>query len=205
MPVMDGLSATTEIRRREAKSGAPRVPIIALTANALEGNRERCLGAGMDDFLTKPFTQQQLAQLLGRWLPAAREQAPRQAGGAVPKDAASPSLIDLGVLRDIAALGRPALLGSLIELYLQHSPALIVAIETAARNGEAAALAEAIHTLKSSTANLGGARLTRLLKECELSLSGGNAQEARPLVQRIAAEYREFCDALVREKAASAA
>jgi TMAO reductase system sensor TorS len=206
MPVMDGLSATSEIRRREAKSGAPRVPIIALTANALEGNRERCLAAGMDDFLTKPFTQQQLAQLLGRWLPAAvREQAPRQAARASPKDPASPPLIDAGVLRDITALGRPALLGSLIELYLQHSPGLIVAIESAARNGQPAALAEAIHTLKSSTANLGGARLARLLKECELLLNGGNAQDAAPLVQRIAAEYREFCDALVHEKAASAA
>jgi CheY-like chemotaxis protein/HPt (histidine-containing phosphotransfer) domain-containing protein len=205
MPVMDGLSATSEIRRREAKSGVPRVPIIALTANALEGNRERCLAAGMDDFLTKPFTQQQLAQLLGRWLPAAREQAPRQAARAAPKDTASAPLIDVGVLRDIAALGRPALLGSLIELYLQHSPGLIVAIESAARNGQPAALAEAIHTLKSSTANLGGTRLARLLKECELLLNGGNAQEAAPLVQRIAAEYREFCDALVHEKAASAA
>jgi TMAO reductase system sensor TorS len=205
MPVMDGLSATTEIRRREAKTGASRVPIIALTANALEGNRERCLAAGMDDFLTKPFTQHQLSQLLGRWLTAAPEQAPRQVGRAAPTDAPSPSLIDVAVLRDITALGRPALLGSLIELYLQHSPALIVAIESAAREGEAAALAEAIHTLKSSTANLGGARLSRLLKECELLLSGGNAQQARPLVQRIAAEYREFCDALVREKAASAA
>jgi HPt (histidine-containing phosphotransfer) domain-containing protein len=160
----------------------------------------------MDDFLTKPFTQQQLAQLLGRWLPAAvREQAPRQAARASPKDPASPPLIDAGVLRDITALGRPALLGSLIELYLQHSPGLIVAIESAARKGQPAALAEAIHTLKSSTANLGGARLARLLKECELLLNGGNAQDAAPLVQRIAAEYREFCDALVHEKAASAA
>jgi TMAO reductase system sensor TorS len=220
MPVMDGLSATIEIRRREAKSGAPRVPIIALTANALEGNRERCLAAGMDDFLAKPFTQQQLAQLLGRWLPAARESAarepgarepaagapaPRQAARASANDPASPSLIDLGVLRDITALGRPTLLDSLIELYLQHSPRLIVAIDSAARNGQPAALAEAIHTLRSSTANLGGARLARLLRECELLQNGGNAQAAAPLVQRIATEYREFCEALVHEKAASAA
>jgi two-component system, sensor histidine kinase len=204
MPVMDGLSATNEIRRREAKFSVPRVPIIALTANALEGNRERCLAAGMDDFLTKPFTQQQLAQLLARWLPA-REQAPRQAARAAPNEPASSSIIDVGVLRDIAALGRPALLGSLIELYLQHSPGLILAIESAARKAQPAALAEAIHTLKSSTANLGGARLARLLKECELLLNGGNVQEAASLVQRIAAEYREFCDALVHEKAASAA
>jgi TMAO reductase system sensor TorS len=205
MPVMDGLSATTEIRRREAKSGAARVPIIALTANALEGNRERCLAAGMDDFLTKPFTQQKLAQLLGRSLPAGREHTPPGPKRAASKDPAGPALIDAGVLKDISALGRPALLGSLIELYLQHSPGLIVAIESAARNQQRAALAEAIHTLKSSTANLGGARLTRLLKECEILLNGGNAGEAALKVQRIPAEYSEFCDALKREQADSAA
>jgi HPt (histidine-containing phosphotransfer) domain-containing protein len=176
------------------------VPIIALTANALDGNRERCLAAGMDDFLTKPFTQLKLAQLLGRWVPAAREPA-----RAAPTDVADAAIIDAGVLRDITALGRTALLGSLIELYLQHSPGLIVAIESAARSDQPTALAEAIHTLKSSTANLGGARLARLLKECELLINGGNTQAAALLVQRIAAEYREFCDALVREKAATAA
>ena len=74
MPVMDGLTATQEIRRREAGSGG-RVPIIALTANAMEANRERCLAAGMDDFLPKPFTQVQLAAVLGRWAPVA--QAPQ--------------------------------------------------------------------------------------------------------------------------------
>jgi two-component system, sensor histidine kinase len=206
MPVMDGLSATTEIRRREARSGAARVPIIALTANALEGNRERCLAAGMDDFLTKPFTQLKLAQLLERALPAVREQTPPEPARAASKDpVVGPALIDAGVLRDITALGRPALLGSLIELYLQHSPGLIVAVESAARNQQHAALAEAIHTLKSSTANLGGARLTRLLKECEILLNGGEAARAALLVERIPAEYREFCDALVREKADNAA
>jgi two-component system, sensor histidine kinase len=226
MPVMDGLTATTEIRRREAKSGAPRVPIIALTANALEGNRDRCLAAGMDDFLTKPFTQLQLAQMLARWLPAVRESAVQKPavqepavqepavlgpasrqpeGGAGKEPPSDAALIDAAVLRDITALGRPALLGSLIELYLQHSPALLVAIESASRNGQSTALGEAIHTLKSSTANLGGARFARLLKECEILVEAGNVLQAAPLVQRIPAEYRAFCDALVRERSATAA
>src|SRR6202035_4503137 len=158
MPVMDGLTATAELRRREQNAGGARLPIIALTANAMEGDRERCLAAGMDDFLCKPFTQQQLAMLLRRWL------ALRALPESERRDLSRIPLIDPGTLRNIAALAKPALLNSMIELYLQHSPDLIGAIETAAANMQADALSQAVHSLKSSTANLGGTRLAMVAK-----------------------------------------
>jgi HPt (histidine-containing phosphotransfer) domain-containing protein len=96
-------------------------------------------------------------------------------------------------------------LSSLIDLYMQHSPSLIGAIEAAARDRRTPELAEAIHTLKSSTANLGGARLAALLKECEAMVSGGQVEKAAPRLHCIRAEYRDFCDALGREKSATAA
>jgi two-component system, sensor histidine kinase and response regulator len=200
MPVMDGLSATAEIRRRELGTGKPRVPIIAVTANAMEGDRERCLAAGMDDFLSKPFTQQQLASLLKRWLAAwpMAEHSERS-------DAVRPPLVDAGVLRNIAALTRPALLNSLIDLYLNHSPGLIAAVETAAAGMQAEALAAAVHTLKSSTANLGGARLAMAAKECEVLLREGGIAQVGPLIARIRKEYKDFCVALARERSAHAA
>jgi two-component system sensor histidine kinase/response regulator len=69
MPVMDGFAATSEIRRFERDNGrARKVPVIAITANALQGDRESCLAAGMDDYLSKPFTQQQLGAVIGRWI-----------------------------------------------------------------------------------------------------------------------------------------
>jgi CheY-like chemotaxis protein len=67
MPRVDGFDATREIRRREAASGAPRRPIIALTALSAEGDRQRCIAAGMDDFLAKPFRRRELLQVLERW------------------------------------------------------------------------------------------------------------------------------------------
>jgi two-component system, sensor histidine kinase and response regulator len=199
MPVMDGLTATAEIRRREQTSGAARVPVIALTANAMEGDRERCLAAGMDDFLSKPFTQQQLATLLRRWL------ALRALPESERRDLSRVPLIDAAVLRNITALAKPALLNSMIDLYMQHSPGLIGAIETAAANMQADALSQAVHTLKSSTANLGGTRLAMVAKECEMLVREGGITQAAPIVLRIRREYQEFCAALLRERSPNAA
>jgi two-component system, sensor histidine kinase and response regulator len=199
MPIMDGMTATGEIRRREQSSGAGRVPVIALTANAMDGDRERCLASGMDDFLSKPFTQQQLAILLRRWLAMRTLPEPER------RDLSRVPLIDAGVLRNIAALAKPALLNSMIDLYLQHSPALIREIEAAAVNRHAGALSHAVHTLKSSTSNLGGTRLAMVAKECEVSIRDGGITQAASIVSRIRREYQEFCAALIRERSPSAA
>jgi CheY-like chemotaxis protein len=199
MPVMDGLTATADIRRREQRSGAARVPIIALTANAMEGDRERCLGAGMDDFLSKPFTQQQLATLLRRWLALRTLPEPER------RDLSRVPLVDASVLRNIAALANPTLLNSMIDLYLRHSPDLIGAIETAAANMQADELSQAVHTLKSSTANLGGTRLAMVAKECEVLAREGGVAQAAQIVPRIRKEYQEFCAALMRERSPNAA
>src|SRR6202012_5744424 len=117
MPVMAGLTATQEIRRRETGSRG-RVPIIALTANAMEANRERCLDAGMDDFFPKPFTQLKLAGVLGRWAPRAQgapalesarlvagetAHAKARAATAAATAAIGSAVIDTEVLRNIAA------------------------------------------------------------------------------------------------------
>jgi two-component system, sensor histidine kinase and response regulator len=198
MPIMDGLTAAGEIRRREHTSGAARVPIIALTANAMEGERERCLAAGMDDFLSKPFTQRQLATLLRRWL--ALRVLPES-----ERDLSRVPLIDSAVLRNIAALAKPTLLNSMIDLYLQHSPGLIAAIETAAANMQADALSQAVHTLKSSTSNLGGTRLAMVAKECETLVRGGAITQVAPIVAKIRREYLDFCGALARERSPNAA
>ena len=153
----------------------------------------------MDDFLSKPFTQQQLATLLRRWLAMRSLPEPER------RDLSRVPLIDAGVLRNIAALAKPALLNSMIDLYLQHSPGLIGEIETAAANMHAGALSQAVHTLKSSTANLGGARLATVAKECEALIRDGGITQAASVVSRIRREYQDFCAALSRERSPNAA
>ena len=199
MPVMDGMTATAEIRRREQSAGGARMPIIALTANAMEGDRERCLAAGMDDFLIKPFTLQKLAVLLRRWLSLNALPEPER------RDIARTPLIDVGVLRNIASLARPALLNSMIELYMTHSPALLAAIESGVQSGHATTLSEALHTFKSSTANLGGVRLAAVIRECEVSVRESGVDEAASFMPKIRREYQEFCAALLQERAPNAA
>lgn len=72
MPIMDGYEATTAIRKAEETTGG-HVPIVGITAYAFDGDREKCLAAGMDDYVTKPLSLQTFKEVLGRWLPAASE------------------------------------------------------------------------------------------------------------------------------------
>ncbi len=204
MPVMDGFTAAAEIRRREAVAGAPRMPIIALTANAMEGDRERCLSAGMDDFLSKPFSQQRLAARLGRWLRPERIAHRALVAETAPELRQSP-VIDMGVLRNIAALPRANLLATLIDLYMTHSPALMRGIEAAVAGANVDELYQSAHALKSSTANLGGSRLGAIARDCEALARQGRLAEAGQILPRIQAEYADFCAALSRERGSVAA
>lgn len=170
MPEMDGFEATAQIRAREG----PRrhTPIIALTAHALRGEREKCIAAGMDDYLAKPLTPDALYSTLRRWLPTMRPHAPEARTPAVetpPAEEAEP-ILNLGVLenlRQLQAPGEPDLVPQLIDLYLADVPVRLDTLRQALAHGDGARLAQTAHTLKGSSANMGASRVARVCLELE--------------------------------------
>jgi signal transduction histidine kinase/DNA-binding response OmpR family regulator len=174
MPVMDGFAATAEIRRhqQQLRGRARNLPIIAITANALQGDRESCLAAGMDDYLSKPFTQQALGQTIARWISLPRMAAlPDEAAAKTPPAAAPDQQINRQALNNIRALSAThgdALLERVLQAFLEDTPTHLQTIRQAIASGNAVQMRKAAHSLKSSSANVGADALAQRTKELEL-------------------------------------
>lgn len=197
MPVMDGFEATACIRKREAELGMLPLPIIALTANAISGDRENCLALGMSDYLSKPFSQIQLHQLLARWLPGRAEAIAASMPISVPvvKPVVTASSsggamleIDQQVIRQLREL-REGLLTRIIELFRSSSPALLEQLETAVAQGNADALYKTAHNFKNSAANLGLVDLAAACRDCEATARQGQMDNAVPQLEGIQRLY----------------
>ncbi|MBE0620617.1 MAG: response regulator [Burkholderiales bacterium] len=189
MPVMDGFETTRRLREQETASGAARLPVIALTAHALEGHREQCLAAGMDRYLSKPYTQEQLRQELRQCMTGGTEPAPIPAVAA--PDTGSGAL-DRTALDNILGLGKSGgadLLRRVIEIYLRNSPDLITAMHAATTAGDLTALGKAAHSLKSSSLNVGATQMGRLCREIESVVRSNSPEAADKLASGIDAEY----------------
>ena len=197
MPELDGFAATAEIRRGEAERGG-HLPIVAVTAHALDGDREVCLAAGMDDYLAKPFTRAQLAAVLQRWLPAAGPGRPEGTGPIAPTAALGGTEVAAGRVslnpQALAAIGRlsdqgTALVGRVIGAFLADTPARLAQIRDATHAGNAEALRKTAHALKSSCANVGAERLATFAAELEAIGKSGALAGASALVERSDAEW----------------
>ncbi len=162
MPEMDGYEATQAIRARERTLGLPRLPIVALTANALADDRERCLASGMDDFVTKPFTREQLARALARWpVQQRRESTP-------PLD---PTRLE--ALAALDGTGTRGIVVRVIERYLEEAAMQRSRLDAAVQSGDLRAVAFHAHALKSSSANVGAAQVAKLCADLERSVASG--------------------------------
>jgi signal transduction histidine kinase/CheY-like chemotaxis protein/HPt (histidine-containing phosphotransfer) domain-containing protein len=213
MPEMDGFEATAEIRKQEAKSDR-RTPIVALTASAIEGDREQCLASGMDDYVPKPFTTDQMRSALVTWLSSATRSAAKRdhltlvasARAPAPEPMPAPAPVPLptepiddAVLNNLAQLqreGRPDIVNRVITLFLESAPALLKDLQDGAAKGDTAVLHRASHTLKSASANVGAALLSAHCRELEAMARLGQVPDAAARVDTIAGDYQQAQAAL---------
>ncbi|HET9707010.1 MAG TPA: response regulator [Gemmatimonadales bacterium] len=201
MPVMDGYSATAELRAREAR-GAQRTPIIALTAHALAGERERCLAAGMDDYLTKPVRPPQLAAALRRWLPPAKVTLAEQAAAPDPAPSAEPapttSTFDPQALVDLQAFapGRPEFVTETVAVYLELTPGALGEARQALTQGDQTTLRRVFHSLRTSCAMVGARRMSTLSEAGEVAVLDGDLGQAERLLGEVDEEFGRVQEAL---------
>ncbi len=185
MPEMDGFRATRLIR---SSSGPGRhLPIIAMTAHALKGDREKCLAAGMDDYLTKPVKLNKLRECLHRW---ASIQSPVAATPLLPKALEKPSL-DLSMLQSWQALdsNNDDFLKEVIQLFLDTSPKVVGEMREALKTGNRVAMQRLAHKFKGSGANLGAVRLASFCSDLETAKETVPEEQLEFLVQSIEREF----------------
>jgi len=186
MPELDGLEATVQIRRQERSDGR-RLPILAMTAHAMKGDRERCLAAGMDGYVAKPVQAHELYQAIAQLLPTST---------AIDSDAPPPAVLDHNeALRNVG--GDPALLHELIEVFLQDCPRMIEDTRAALQASDAVTLKRAAHSIKGAVAILGGKaaseaalRLETMARQGDLSHAEAAWQELHQALEQLQCALR---------------
>lgn len=238
MPVLDGFEATRAIKKLlhggatyfEAQQAEQvcELPIVALTANAMEGDREKCLARGMDDYLSKPFTVEDLKNILTQWVVKRKARAgdagstpqsppPGDAGSAatgsffepeetpvpvatVPAEETGP--LDeqiIASIRDVEKSGVDRLFERVVKSYFDETPRLLHAVKEAVASNEATPIRSAVHSLKSSSANVGAKALAMYCKEIEQTPDDALLAGQRTWINKLEEEYLTVKEALTAE------
>ena len=211
MPEMDGYAATGEIRRVE--QNGKHIPIIAVTANALEGARERCLAAGMDDYLTKPFKQEQLRAVIERFLSPEATAEPSRSVGFDIFDKMPPS--EKVVSRDVLISGVTERLAELepdlgeemvvmiIDLFKEDAVLRLEGMRAAFKQGNYHELEKQAHSLKGASSNIGANHLAELCEQIETQSEGEKIEESEDIFRKLEISFTmllEILDEVYKER-----
>jgi CheY-like chemotaxis protein len=200
MPEMDGFAATRLIREAEQQSGR-HIPIVAMTANAMQGDREACVAAGMDDYMSKPIRLDDLKKVIERWTggPVA-EVGEIKAGssGEDPARSLDPEIIR--GIRDLQMEGEADFLTEMIDLYLADSRVVLERIRVSIDCRDCDELKRAAHMLKGTSGNLGARILASYCSEVESLAAKIDIDGAIGWMNRLEKEYKVVCKALKAER-----
>jgi len=199
MPVMDGLEAVRAIRAAEAKER--RIPVIAMTANAMQGEKEKCLAAGMDDYVTKPVMLRALEEALSRWAacPAGDSHGPAADPApveAAPAPAAGIDWARLRYLQDLSRKRDPSMFTDLVRGFIADAPMRIATMRDGLARGDAEAVFQAAHSLKGLSGNLGMTSMLGLCETLQTMSAEGSIDGAGSSLDRLEQEFQEVRSAL---------
>ena len=219
---MDGYQATREIRNHEKKMDI-KIPIVALTANAIEGDRQKCLAAGMDDYLSKPFKQEELMNILGKWSGINDKKDFKMKHEAKNKSCNKEIVHESGVteteiddntefstvidhkaiqtIKDLQMEGQPSILSKLVKTYISSTQSNITKLREISGSGEdvLADLKFFAHTVKSSGASMGAMHLSEICRELEMACINETMNDAEDYIDSIESEFLKVKSALEKE------
>jgi CheY-like chemotaxis protein/HPt (histidine-containing phosphotransfer) domain-containing protein len=202
MPEIDGFEATKVIREWETAGSRPAIPIIALTAHATPGDREHCLAAGMNEYISKPFSMDHLRAVLTSWLQPAptrstvEQPAPQPTVTLVPTtpepESEASLMVDVKAWKSITSLQKPGkedMLAKILTLFLADSQQLVDQLHGGIAAGDAMSVNQAAHSLKGRSSVLGALSLATLCQQFETLGRQGQLNEAEPLLNQLDAAF----------------
>ena len=192
MPEMDGFEATRRIRSGGAGQGCTQIPIVAMTARAMQGDREKCLEAGMNDYIPKPVNSLQLVQVFERWLgrrPAspANEMVPTPS---LPDDPTVP-IFDRAALDD-RLMGNVDMIAHILDVFLESTPRRIEALKGCFARGDLEGAGREAHSIKGAAAAIGGEALRKAAFEVEKACREGDAERLAAMTPRLENRFQEL-------------
>jgi PAS domain S-box-containing protein len=192
MPEMDGLESTRKIRNPQSAIPNHEIPIIAMTAHALKGDMEKCLEAGMNDYLSKPVKADELSEMIARWVSS---KEPNRTIRVEPTPSDKSIVFDReGALNRLG--DDEALLKEILVLYLDDAPHQIEALKEALERGDSSTIRQQAHSLKGSSGNVGAVSMQEMALQMEKAGEKGDLKEATILFEIIEKEFENFKEAL---------
>jgi len=185
MPLMDGLEATRKIRSIEMDEMRHTTPIIAMTGNVMQEEKDKCIEAGMNDFIGKPFTLEILSKMIQKW----------------QRSSDATEVLNMSIVHEIAELntdGDRTLLGMLLDMYRTETPGKIEVLRRNIVSGDHIAATEVAHDLKSGSLSLGIRYLSTLFAQIEQFAKEGQSRKAEPLLDALLPAYQAACASLQR-------